>query len=207
MAVELDYYADKSGRQSRLAPWALGLAGGALVLVILDVVFVGCFAYLALPMGLAALVLGFMVMKDRRRLGMASVSVGIGVVTVILSGLLILAGSLGGRLTGRVAAARRNATIRCIEQLSIAVDACKADVGRYPTNSEGLDALLLAPAGLEVKWKGPYIAGGKLPLDGWGHDFYYRFPGKLKPADFEIVSAGADGVPGTGDDIDRRTKP
>jgi general secretion pathway protein G len=101
--------------------------------------------------------------------------------------------------------ARRNATIKQIAQINALVEGFKADTGGYPTTAEGLDALLVAPAGVGATWEGPYVQGGRLPLDGWGHNFVYRFPGKA--GDFEIVSAGEDGVLGTADDIDRSTTP
>ena len=49
--------------------------------------------------------------------------------------------------TGRVGAARHASTIVEIANLSSATDAFKNDVGRYPTNFEGLGALVKTPPG------------------------------------------------------------
>ena len=49
------------------------------------------------------------------------------------------------------------------------------------------------------KWNGPYIKG-TLPNDPWGHPYIYKSPGDHSP-DYDVFSAGADGQPGTADDI------
>ena len=55
------------------------------------------------------------------------------------------------------------------------------DVGRYPSTSEGL-AALVKPTG--ASWKGPYLAGGNVPNDPWGKPYIYRSPGAK--SDYEI---------------------
>ena len=44
--------------------------------------------------------------------------------------------------------------------------------GRYPDDSEGLDALLVAPTDLEEKWSGPYCKQSDL-LDPWDERYLY----------------------------------
>ena len=41
----------------------------------------------------------------------------------------------------------------------------------------------------------------KLPEDPWGASYTYRFPGKKRANDFEIISKGPDGTENTGDDL------
>jgi general secretion pathway protein G len=72
------------------------------------------------------------------------------------------------------------------------------DVGRFPTNEEGLNALSAQPAGLK-NWRGPYLK--RLPEDPWGHPYLYRFPGRHNKNGYDIASAGPDGKPGGGDDL------
>ncbi len=50
----------------------------------------------------------------------------------------------------------------------------------------------------EKKWKGPYIKGGLIPKDPWGNDYIYKRPGEH--GEFDIISYGADGVPGGEDE-------
>ena len=43
-------------------------------------------------------------------------------------------------------------------------------------------------------WNGPYLKGGVVPNDPWGHAYVYRSPGERAP--YEIVSFGSDGQEG-----------
>ena len=70
------------------------------------------------------------------------------------------------------------------------------DVGRYPSNDEGLAALTAAPQGMEG-WRGPYL--NRVPNDAWGHPFVYKFPGERNPSGFDIYSFGPDGREGNDD--------
>lgn len=69
-----------------------------------------------------------------------------------------------------------------------------SDCGRYPDDSEGLDALLDPPSDLEAVWKGPYLKKSGT-LDGWGN-FYIYLRNDKKSVGYDIVSYGADGIPG-----------
>ncbi len=84
--------------------------------------------------------------------------------------------------------------------LGTALDSYALDTGRYPSTSEGLQALVDQPSGLDM-WDGPYIKGGKLPKDPWGAQFEYAGPGDGGGGDYEIVCLGADGRRG-GDEND-----
>ena len=79
-----------------------------------------------------------------------------------------------------------------IELLGTALDTFRLDVGRYPTTEEGLQALRQKPATLE-RWDGPYLKK-ELPLDPWEKPYVYKSPGDHGP--YDIISYGADGVPG-----------
>jgi general secretion pathway protein G len=70
------------------------------------------------------------------------------------------------------------------------------DCGHLPDDSEGgLEALLLAPAGLEEKWNGPYLKKSQL-LDPWGNPYLYIPEGQFNPGSFDVISYGADGQEG-----------
>ena len=76
------------------------------------------------------------------------------------------------------------------------------DCGRYPDDSEGLQALLEAPADLQEKWNGPYSKRSEL-LDPWGNPYIYLAEGQYNPGSFDLVSYGADGAEGgEGDNAD-----
>jgi general secretion pathway protein G len=80
-----------------------------------------------------------------------------------------------------------------IEMFVVALERYKHDVGSYPTTEQGLQALRFKPDGVD-RWNGPYLEGD-IPNDPWGHPYIYKFPGKT-PSKPEIISYGADGVPG-----------
>ncbi|WP_312860695.1 type II secretion system protein GspG [Neoaquamicrobium sediminum] len=86
------------------------------------------------------------------------------------------------RTRGRVA---DQSILKCAGHLFI-------DVGRYPTQSEGLRALVEAPSGAR-SWSGPYLRGGAVPLDPWGQEYRYSADG----GSYTIVTMGPDGVGAT----------
>jgi len=76
------------------------------------------------------------------------------------------------------------------------------DCGRFPSDSEGLDALLETPAELEEKWNGRYLKESEL-LDPWDNRYEYFEEGSVNVGSYDLVSYGADGmVGGEGDNED-----
>jgi general secretion pathway protein G len=77
-----------------------------------------------------------------------------------------------------------------VQQLEQAIDMYYLNEGRYPTNQEGLQALLA----------GRYLR--RLENDPWGHPFRYKSPGD-NGRPYQIASLGADGREGgSGDNAD-----
>ena len=115
-------------------------------------------------------------------------------VVIVILGLLI--GVVGPRLIGRTDDARVSTAKMQIESLASALKMYKLDNGTYPTTEQGLDALVTPPATVNAgKWrKGGYLEKEKVPMDPWGNPFVYLFPGAH--GDFDLISNGADGVPG-----------
>ena len=72
----------------------------------------------------------------------------------------------------------------------------KMDTGRFPTEEEGLMALIVQPADVKKFWEpGGYLNTTNITKDGWGNDFIYDlYPESGKP--FVIISFGADGEEG-----------
>jgi general secretion pathway protein G len=86
--------------------------------------------------------------------------------------------------------------------IKIALDVFAIDCGRYPTTSEGCAALLNCPINIPTgKWRGPYL--GRKPIDPWGYDYVYRYPGIHNTNSFDLYSCGADGISKSGgNDLD-----
>lgn len=76
-----------------------------------------------------------------------------------------------------------------IEALSANLDFFKIDVGHYPSEEEGLRALVEKPSDAK-KWFGPYIKKASSLIDPWGEAYVYKFPGEH--GIFDITSLGAD---------------
>ena len=75
-------------------------------------------------------------------------------------------------------------------------------MGRYPTDEEGLQTLVINPGA--VGWKGPYLKGG-LKDDPWGTPYDYgRDP--ENPNHYVLRSAGPDKQFGTEDDCRNRLR-
>jgi len=80
-----------------------------------------------------------------------------------------------------------------IENLSGALDLFRLDVGRYPTQAEGIQALIEHPVGIN-SWNGPYLKQKAVPLDPWSRPYLYKQPGDH--GEYDLFTLGADGVPG-----------
>jgi general secretion pathway protein G len=77
-------------------------------------------------------------------------------------------------------------------------------MGELPSTSEGLTALLKAPAAKSEKWKGPYLElsqTDKIIADPWNQPFVYRQPGSHNPYGHDLFSKGPDKTADTVDDI------
>jgi type II secretion system protein G len=80
------------------------------------------------------------------------------------------------------------------DSINTPLEAYRIGIGHYPTTAEGLDALIHCPKGSEGKWRGPYLALDKVPLDPWGRPYQYRCPGVHNPQSYDIWSLGPSGV-------------
>ena len=89
-----------------------------------------------------------------------------------------------------------------IDRLGAILDSYLLDVGRYPTQEEGLESLVSAPPGVD-RWAGPYLKNNSALTDPWGAPYVYRSPGQH--GKYDLYSLGADGAEG-GDDEDADIK-
>jgi general secretion pathway protein G len=113
---------------------------------------------------------------------------------VVLTIISLIVGLVGPRVLGYLGESRVKTAKLQIESFGSALDLFYLDAGRYPTSSEGLEALAQRPASVE-NWSGPYLKGARVPADPWGHNYRYRAPIDHLPP-YEIVSFGAEGREG-----------
>lgn len=123
-------------------------------------------------------------------------------ILVVIIVLGLLAGLVAPRIIGRVSEARSATAHTQIELLSVALDNYRLDNGRYPTTEQGLAALRVKPTSdpLPANWRGPYLRKA-VPLDPWDRPYIYRSPGEENPRSYDLLTLGADGIPG-GEDED-----
>ena len=111
------------------------------------------------------------------------------VVIIILS---MLAAFTAPKLFKYVGKSKRDLAKPKLVLVEGAIERFALDCGQYP---EGLEALLVAPSGLEEKWTGAYLKASQL-LDPWDNPIIYVAEGEINPGSFDLISLGADGTEG-----------
>ena len=123
-------------------------------------------------------------------------------IMVVIAILGILAALIVPKIMSRPDEARRVAAKQDIGSIKQALDLYRLDNSRYPTQDQGLQALISKPTTDPVpnNWKeGGYL--DKLPTDPWGHPYQYLNPGVH--GEIDVFSFGADGkAGGEGNDAD-----
>ncbi|WP_052417518.1 type II secretion system major pseudopilin GspG [Cellvibrio mixtus] len=116
------------------------------------------------------------------------------IVVLVIIGLL--AGLVGPNLFKQADKAKIQTAETQVKMIRGALHTLRLDIGRLPTQEEGLKILMSKPADDNVAqfWKGPYIDGG-VPLDPWKRDYVYSsVASEFEP--FSLYSLGADGKEG-----------
>lgn len=111
-------------------------------------------------------------------------------VIVVLSIMGLVMGMVGPRMLGYLTDSKMKTARLQAETLSSAVELFFIDNGRFPLQSEGLQSLVKAPAGLR-SWNGPYLKGAEVPLDPWGQSYVYASPDRGRT--YRVSFVGLDG--------------
>lgn len=130
------------------------------------------------------------VSNKKKRINQGFTLIELLVVLVILG---LLAGLVGPKLIKHVGDSKTKTAKLQISELGSALEMFSLDMGRYPSNEEGLSALV-TDTGQSPGWNGPYLRKKTLPMDPWKEEYSYQYPGKN--GDFDIYSLGADKMPG-----------
>ena len=117
-------------------------------------------------------------------------------IVVAIMGLLV--GIVGPNVMAQFQSSKTKTAEIQVEEMRAALDTFAMDVGRYPTEKEGLEALVDGTRRIPG-WKGPYLRGGKLPLDPWTRPYRYSYQ-KGEP---RIAASGAPGGSGANEDLVR----
>lgn len=121
-------------------------------------------------------------------------------IVIVLGIIGIILGGIGYKMIGSMESARVNRVEGDFKTLDSALMQYKLLSGSYPTQSQGLLALVNKPSSTPVprKWVQQLR---EAPADPWGKPYIYRFPGKKRANEYEIISLGPDGMENTPDDI------
>jgi general secretion pathway protein G len=111
---------------------------------------------------------------------------------VVITIIGLIMALVGPRVLNYLGESKAKAAKIQLESFASALDLYYLDLGRYPSSNEGLGALV-HPSNTSG-WNGPYLRGGALPNDPWGHPYLYRSPGDRAP--YTIISLGSDGQEG-----------
>jgi general secretion pathway protein G len=117
--------------------------------------------------------------------------------------LAILAGIAVPIIIGQRKKANINAAKAQVGMIASALQGYDADNGQLPTESQGLQALVVKPDSASDEWH-RYLDKA-IPLDPWGNPYQYKVPGN-HGGEFDVYSMGPDGQDGTDDDIGSWTK-
>lgn len=119
-------------------------------------------------------------------------------VLVVLVIVMGLAGIVTVNVVRHQAEARVKTAQLQIGVLEQALQSYHMEQGRYPTQAQGLEALVARPTVAPAPRTYPdtgYLGRQRLPLDPWGSPYVYLSPGR-QGEPFEIISYGSDGEPG-----------
>jgi general secretion pathway protein G len=139
--------------------------------------------------------------RSRRPPGRAAASgftlIELLVVLVILG---LLAAFVAPQVLKYLSKAKTDVARAQVVNIASILDLYKLEVGHYPDQQEGLEALVQQPPN-EPRWNGPYVKKVDALIDPWGEMYQYRIPGEHGP--YDLFTLGADkAVGGEGEDQD-----
>ena len=133
--------------------------------------------------------------KSRRNAGVSLLEV-----LIVLAIIGMIMGLVAPRVLDYFGRAKSQAATIQMSNIKGALQLMYIDIGRYPSEAEGLNLLISAPGQLQG-WNGPYMDNEEGIKDPWGRRFVFRAPGQSK--EFDLFTLGRDGQSGgTKEDAD-----
>ena len=112
---------------------------------------------------------------------------------VVLAILGLLYAIVGPQVIKYLGSSKSEAASVQVKNIDAALKLLRLDAGRYPSNEEGLQALVTQPQQMP-NWRGPYLPGAAGLSDPWQHPYRYANPGTHGEVD--VFSFGSDDVEG-----------
>ncbi len=123
-------------------------------------------------------------------------------ILVVLAIIALIAAVVGPRLFAQLDRGKTSTARLQIRSIEAALETMRLDIGRLPTEQEGLNLLMQADPAQVQGWQGPYLDKA-LPSDPWARPYVYLPPAAdatgapgAPEARARVVSYGADGQPG-----------
>jgi len=128
-------------------------------------------------------------MRNRRKAGYSLLEI-----LIVLTIIGLIATFVGPRLLSQLDRSKVTAARVQIRALTSAIETMHLDIGRYPTEAEGLALLTQAPTSDGSNWLGPYLES-EVPQDPWRRPYVFQ---SAEGADERpvIKSLGSDGREG-----------
>ncbi|MES2997261.1 MAG: type II secretion system major pseudopilin GspG [Verrucomicrobiota bacterium] len=117
----------------------------------------------------------------------------LGIIAMIMGGAIFAMKGIGDAAKLRQAEAD-------FKSLASALAMYKLNGGTFPSTQQGLGSLVNKPGSTPVPRRWVQVMD-KIPEDPWDEPYLYRYPGKKKANEYEIMSKGPDGMENTGDDL------
>jgi general secretion pathway protein G len=113
-------------------------------------------------------------------------------ILVVLVIIGLIASLVGPRLFTQLEGSQVKVAETQVKMLRGAVETFRLDMGRLPTEQEGLGVLYAKPTEPRAaeRWRGPYLDEA-VPLDPWDMPYQYSVPGR-DGQPFALYSFGAD---------------
>lgn len=112
---------------------------------------------------------------------------------VVIAILGLLMALVAPRVMTLFGNAKEKIAAQSVSQIGDVLEFYRLDVGGYPTTQQGLQALVVAPAGV-ANWRGPYLKDAKVPVDPWGRPYQYRSPSARPGHAYDLFSLGPEGA-------------
>lgn len=112
---------------------------------------------------------------------------------VVLSILGLLTAIVGPQVIKYLGSSRSETAQVQVKNIAASLQLFRLDAGRYPTQEEGLSALVKQPSTVP-NWNGPYLPDASAITDPWGKPYRFQAPGKHGEVD--VFSLGSDGMEG-----------
>jgi general secretion pathway protein G len=119
---------------------------------------------------------------------------------VVLAIMGLLAAIIAPQVLKYLGSSRSQTAKVQIQNIDAALQLFRLDVGRFPTQEEGLSAMVTAPP-TAAGWNGPYLQKSSALNDPWGTPYLYKSPGKH--GEIDVYTLGSDKAEGgTGEAAD-----